>query len=140
MLIIANPAEAELIRSWRANEPSRSGGPNARYDFVQASSPQRISSRYPCRRTGSGRMERSRVQGNYDVRLLVESGVLPPGYVVVAASMGKNASGNAMAIREHPDPNQRDFAKSPESARIRLWIPISPGVSASAHVIVEPLA
>ena len=48
-----------------------------------------------------------RVQGNYDVSLLVESGVFPPGYVVVAASMGKNASGNPMAIREHPDPAQQ---------------------------------
>ena len=38
MLIIANPAESERIRSWRAGEPSRSGGPNARYDFVQAAS------------------------------------------------------------------------------------------------------
>src|SRR6476661_1923715 len=38
MLIIANPVESEIIRSWRANQPSRSGGPNCRYDFVGASS------------------------------------------------------------------------------------------------------
>lgn len=48
-----------------------------------------------------------RVLGNYDVSLLVESAVFPPGYVVVAASMGRNASGNPVAIREHPDPAQR---------------------------------
>jgi hypothetical protein len=36
MLIIANPAEAELIRTWGADQPSRSGGPNARYAVVPA--------------------------------------------------------------------------------------------------------
>jgi len=55
----------------------------------------------------SGEWNGVRVQGNYDVSLLVESGILPPGYVVVAASMGKNVSGNVIGFREHPDPSQQ---------------------------------
>ena len=108
MLIIANPAESGRIRSWRAGEPSRSGGPNARYDCVQASSaPAHFSADTLVGERVPGVWNGVRVLGNYDVSLLVESAVLPPGYVVVAASIGKNASGNPVAIREHPDPNQR---------------------------------
>ena len=108
MLIIANPVESEIIRSWRAGQPSRSGGPNAKYDFVGASSaPAHFTPDILVGDRVSGEWNGVRVQGNYDVSLLVESGILPPGYVVVAASMGKNAPGNPVAIREHPDPSQR---------------------------------
>src|SRR6185312_10215535 len=107
-LIIANSAEAELIRGWRAGQPSREGGPEARYDFVSASSaPAHFDPEVLVGQRVSGEWNGVRVQGNYDVSLLVESGILPPGYVICAASMGKNASGNPIAIREHPDASQR---------------------------------
>jgi hypothetical protein len=41
------------------------------------------------------------------VRLLVESWVLPVGYVIVVASAGRNASGNVVGLREHPDAAQQ---------------------------------
>jgi hypothetical protein len=108
MLIIANPVEAALIRSWRAGQPSRSGGPNALYDFVQAkTAPPHFTADTLVGERVSGEWNGVRVQGNYDVSLLVESGILPPGYVVVAASMGKNATGNVVGLREHPDPAQQ---------------------------------
>lgn len=108
MLIIANPGDAEIIRSWRAGVESRSGGPKARYDFVQSSTaPAHFDPDVLVGERVAGEWNGVRVQGNYDVSLLVESGILAPGYVVVAASMGKNASGNPIAIREHPDPSQQ---------------------------------
>jgi hypothetical protein len=47
------------------------------------------------------------VLGNYDVSLLIESWVMPAGWVVVVASAGRNASGNVVGLREHPDPAQQ---------------------------------
>ena len=79
MLIIANPAEAELIRSWRANVESRSGGPKAKYDFVGASSqPAHFTPDVLVGERVAGEWNGVRVQGNYDVSLLVESGVRAP--------------------------------------------------------------
>jgi len=100
MLIIANPAEAELIRSWRAGQPSREGGPHARYDFVLASTaPPHFSADTLVGQRVAGEWNGVRVQGNYDVSYLVETAVMPAGYVIVAASMGKNATGNVVGMR-----------------------------------------
>ncbi len=108
MLIIANPAEAELIRTWRAGQPSRSGGPNARYDFVPAvQAPAHYSADTLVGQPVADNFNDVKVLGNYDVSLLVESWVLPVGYVIVVASAGRNASGNVVGLREHPDAAQQ---------------------------------
>jgi hypothetical protein len=108
MLIIANPVEAQLIRSWRAGQESRARGPKCLYDFVLSSvSPPHFSADTLVGERVSGEWNGVRVQGNYDVSYLIESGVMPPGYVICAASQGKNATGNVCGLREHPDPAQQ---------------------------------
>jgi hypothetical protein len=121
MLIIANPAEAELIRTWRSGQPSRSGGPNARYDFVPAvKAPAHYSPDTLVGQPVANNFNGVKVLGTYDVSLLVESWVMPAGYVVVVASAGRNASGNVVGLREHPDQSQRGLRQIPGTGPYRV--------------------
>jgi hypothetical protein len=105
ILILANPDEGENIMAWRAGEPSRASGPDARYDFIPATdqppfiTPQGelIGDQVP------GQIWDVDVQGSYGPALLVQSDFVPSGYVAVVASSGPNSPSNCIGYRQHPN-------------------------------------
>ncbi|OBY30483.1 hypothetical protein ACT18_17695 [Mycolicibacter kumamotonensis] len=111
ILILANPDESELIQSWRAGEQSRpaegaeTSGPVARYDFIPAKNAppfltpasELIGEQVP------GEYNGLKVEGSYGPAMLIQSDFVPPEYVIVTASYGKNSPYNPVAFREHPN-------------------------------------
>jgi hypothetical protein len=105
LLILANPADGELIRSWRAGIESRSGGPKAKYDFIpSASAPAFYTSETVVGALPPTDMAGIPIAGSYGPMWLVESEVVPIDYVAVAASGGLDSPANPFAMRVHPNP------------------------------------
>lgn len=114
LLILANPAESELIQSWRAGEESRAGGPVAKYDFVKSSNaPAYLSSENVHGAIPPADYHGLVVQGSYGKAWLIESNVVPSGYVAVVASGGPGSPDNPVAVRHHPKEQYRGLRVIP---------------------------
>jgi len=118
IVVFCNPDEAEQIAGFRAGEPSRLNGPVARYDFIPANdapaflSPagELIGAQVP------GNYFGVKVEGSYGPALVVQSDYIPAGYVLVAATYGRNAPRNVCAFREHPNPAYQNLRLIPGNA------------------------
>jgi hypothetical protein len=106
LIILANPAESELIQSWKAGQPSRTGGPDAKWDFIRSSNAVPYLTQDNIRGAiPPADFNGIAVQGSYGKAWLIESNVVPEGYVAVVASGGLNSPDNPVAVRHHPNPN-----------------------------------
>lgn len=70
------------------------------------------------------------VQGSYGKAWLIESNVVPEGYVAVVASGGLNSPDNPVAVRHHPNPNYQGLRWIPGPtpfyrSRTRLRLAVS---------------
>ena len=102
LLILANPAESELIQGWRAGKESRTGGPTAKYDFIRSSNaPAYLSSENVVGAIPPPDYNGLAVQGAYGKAWLIESNYVPSGYVAVVASGGPGSPNNPVAVRQH---------------------------------------
>jgi hypothetical protein len=120
MLILANPQDSEAIQGWvkgkesRPKEGAETSGPTARFDFIPSvqSPPYLIDQTLVGHPVPNvfGNVERL---GSYGVSLLIESPLVPAGYVIVAASGGVNSPNNVVGFREHPDPSQQGLRHIP---------------------------
>lgn len=116
MLILANPDEAEDIMTWRAGQPSRPGGPEARHDFIPAkTAPPYLQPENIVGEQISGSFHGIPVLGSYGESWLIQSDFIPSGYVAVAASGGPNSLANVMGFREHPNTAYRGLRMIPGS-------------------------
>lgn len=103
LLVLANPDEAELIMAWRAGEPSRASGPDAKYDFIPANDAapfltphgELVGQQVP------GELWGIKVEGSYGPTLLIQSDFIPSGYCAVVATYGPGSAYNVMGFREH---------------------------------------
>jgi len=115
IIAFCNPDEAEQIMAFRAGEPSRSGGPDAKYDFIPANDAppfltpagELIGEQVP------GSYFGVKVEGSYGPALVVQSDYIPPQYVLVAATYGPNAPRNVCAFRQHPNPAYQNLRLIP---------------------------
>lgn len=114
ILIVANPDEAENIMAWRAGEPSRSGGPIARYDFIPSkTAPPYLQPDHIVGEPVGGNYHGIPVLGSYGESWLIQSDFVPSGYVAVVASGGPGSPSNVMGLREHPNPAYRGLRQIP---------------------------
>jgi hypothetical protein len=92
MLIIANDDEADAIMKWRAGEPSRTGGPDASFDFVPSKyAPVYTSEKFIIGELAPADYFGIPVLGSYGESWLLRTPFVPSGYVVVVASYGPNS-------------------------------------------------
>lgn len=114
LIILANPAEAELIQTFRVGEESRPGGPKAKHSFIPSSNaPARLE---PANIVGAVAPESFnglRVEGSYGPAWLIESDWVPLGYVAVVASAGPGSPDNPVALREHDNESYRGLRLIP---------------------------
>lgn len=108
LLLLASPAQGEQIRSWRAGQESRSGGPLAKYDFIPSSNSLAVAP-YLTSETVVGALPPPDINGipvagSYGFATLLESAVVPEDYVAVVASGGMDSTSNPFATRVHPNP------------------------------------
>lgn len=104
LLILANPTEAESVTTWRAGKESRTGGPVAKYDFIQsATAPAYLTNQTIVGATPPASYSGLPVLGSYGPAWLIQSNYIPVGYVAVVASSGANSASNPVAIRQHPN-------------------------------------
>lgn len=112
ILILANPAESELIQSWRVGEESRpptggeTSGPVARHSFIPSvNAPARLEPANIVGAVAPAQFNGLKVEGSYGPAWLIESEFVPSGYVAVVASSGADSPNNVVAMRQHPNPN-----------------------------------
>jgi hypothetical protein len=106
LLILANPAESELIQSWRVGEESRPSGPVARHSFIPSTNaPARLEPANIVGAVAPAQFNGLKVEGSYEPAWLIESEFVPIGYVAVVASSGADSPNNVVAMRQHPQPS-----------------------------------
>jgi hypothetical protein len=102
MLILANDEECDAIMGWRAGEPSRSGGPDATFDFVPSkNAPVYLTEKTIVGELAPGDFHGIPVLGSYGESWLLRTPIIPAGYVVVAASYGPDDVRNPVGFRQH---------------------------------------
>ena len=101
LIMLANPAEAEVIQSWRAGEVS-DNAQKAKYDFVPSSNaPPFLTSENVHGAIPPPDFHGLKVLGAYGKAWLLESNYVPQGYVAVVASGGPGSPDNPVAVRQH---------------------------------------
>lgn len=113
LLVLANPAQARLIRSWRAGQVN-ANGQTALWDFIPAegtpaflSAEQIIGTRPPASYNGL------KIAGSYGPALVSEQALMPAGYIVVVATGGAGSPLNPIGFREHPNAAYRGLRMIP---------------------------
>ena len=105
LLILANPAESELIQGWRAGKESRTGGPLAKWNFIKSTNaPAYLSSENVVGAIPPPDYNGLAIQGSYGKAWLLETTYVPAGYVAVVASGGPGSPSNPVALRSHANP------------------------------------
>ena len=117
IIAFCNPDEAEQIMAFRAGEPSRSGGPDAKYDFIPANDA-------PAFLSPAGELIGEQLPGSY-VGVKVEGSYGPkfgrPERLRAARlrASGRNlrthAPRNVCAFRQHPNPAYQNLPAMPGS-------------------------
>lgn len=103
ILIIAGPAEAEAIQTWRAGEEN-ANSQTAKFDFLPSSSaPPFIREGTLIGTAAPNEYEGLPILGSYGHGWLHECPIMPTKYVLVVATSGANAETNVCGFREHPD-------------------------------------
>jgi len=114
LLVLCHQDEGEAIASWRAGVESRAGGPKARFDFVPSDGhPPILTSESIVGQAPPTEYGGLRVQGAYGPGWVIQSPVVPSGYVVVLASGGPNSTANPVAFRHHANANYQGLQLMP---------------------------
>lgn len=104
LVILTNPAEAEMIASWRAGATT-ANSKVAKFDFIpSANVPPFLTSETVVGATPPTDLDGVPVLGSYGKGLVVESNVVPQGWLTVFATHGPNHPDNVVARRVHPKP------------------------------------
>ncbi len=104
ILAFVNPAEGDLIASWRAGEESRSSGPKALHSYIPSVSappyltPDNLIGNPPPAEFGNTGLK---VSGAYGPAWIINTYYIPVGYVAVVASGGPDHPKNVISFREH---------------------------------------
>ncbi|MFF1555299.1 hypothetical protein ACFVX3_30195 [Rhodococcus erythropolis] len=111
LLILANPAEGELIQAFKKGLESRPrigaepSAPVAKYDFIPSvSAPAYLTDENVVGQVAPAEFGALPVAGSYGPAWLIESYFVPAGYVAVVASGGPNSERNPVAFRQHTNP------------------------------------
>ena len=101
LIVLANPAEAEVIQSWRAGEVS-DNAQKAKYDFVPSSNaPPFLTTENVHGAIPPPDFHGLKILGAYGKSWLLETNYVPAGYVAVVASGGPGSPDNPVAVRQH---------------------------------------
>jgi len=113
MLILANPNEAEQIASWRAGVVS-ANTKVAKYDFIPSSNvPPFLTDQTVVGAIPPPDFAGVPVLGSYGGALLLQSNVIPQGYLAIVASGGPNSDMNPIAVRQHEKPQYQGLRVIP---------------------------
>lgn len=113
LVILANPAEAQAIQSWRAGVVN-ANSQKASFDFVYSSlaipflTTEHIVGEIPPAEFGG-----LEVQGSYGGAFLVQTDYVPQGWFAVVSTSGPGSKANPFAIRQHPNPSYQGLRLIP---------------------------
>jgi hypothetical protein len=116
ILVFCNYDESQYIQSFRANEPSRSGGPDAKASFIPSVSAPPYLTENGANLIGQaapakyGNLD---VIGSYQSAYIIETSYIPSGYVAIVATGGPGALTNPLSFRQHPNPNYQGLRLIP---------------------------
>jgi hypothetical protein len=122
MLVIVNKQEADVIRTWRAGQTYGTASVKALYDFIPSqpaagSLPSSQSLLIPPGYAAPSQVPNTfaglSVVGNYGPRLIVEENLIPAGYMLAAATQGRNTNLNLIGLREHANASLRGLILRP---------------------------
>lgn len=115
LFTMVNPAEARVIRSWRANTTNANAAV-ALYDFVPAQGQPALIVPNADGLLGTqvaGNFRGMNVIGSYGPTIIIEEDYIPAGYMVTIGSGGEGALMNPVGLREHAQPGLRGLRQIP---------------------------
>jgi hypothetical protein len=114
LLVFCNYDESIFIQSFRANVESRPSGPLARFTFVPSeAAPPYLSPDFLIGKPAPAQFNGLNVVGSYGPAYIIETQLIPSGYVAVVATGGPDAMSNPIAVRHHPNPNYQGLRLIP---------------------------
>lgn len=113
LVLLCNPAEADVISTFRVGTESATGIYPA-HDFIPSEgSPAFFAPNEIVGKRAPEKFNRLRVSGSYGPLYVIPDELVPAGYLAVAATYGENSPLNAIAVREHENPRYRGFRTIP---------------------------
>lgn len=107
LLVLANETEADLIRSFRAGVLA-ADGTTSRFDFIPSSAaPPYLTAETIVGNLAPESYENLPLIGSFGPAWVAEESNIPPGYVLVTSTGGRNSGLNPVAFREHPRTDMR---------------------------------
>lgn len=107
LVVLANEAEADVIRSFRAGTVAADGS-KSRFDFVPSSAaPPYLTTAQIVGNLAPESYESLPLIGSYGPAWIAEESNVPAGYCAVVATGGSNSGLNPVAFREHPRTDMR---------------------------------
>lgn len=101
LLALMNPAQAEVVASFKAGE--QNNGVTAKHDYIpSAGSPAYLQPENIVGQVAPESYNGLKVQGSYGETWIIQSDFIPEDYFAVVATYGANSSDNVIGFREHP--------------------------------------
>lgn len=98
LLVWANPAEADVVRSFRAGQ----GTPAAKWDFIPSeAAPPYLTAETIVGDLAPASYEGLSVIGSYGPVWVIEEPLMPAGYVLTTVAAGSGSPLNPVVLREH---------------------------------------
>lgn len=114
LLALMNPAQAEVVSTFKAGVANGTGGVLAKHDYIpSAGAPAYFSQSEIVGQVAPESFNGLKVQGSYGDTFIIQSDFIPEGYFAVVATYGPNAQDNVIGFREHPQPQYRGLRTIP---------------------------
>lgn len=102
LLALMNPAQAEVVASFKAGEQSATDV-IAKHDYIPSQgAPAYLQPDNIVGQVAPESYNGLQVQGSYGPAWIIQSDFIPDGYFAVVATYGANSPDNAIGFREHP--------------------------------------
>jgi hypothetical protein len=113
LLALMNPAQAEVVSSFKAGVEN-STGIIAKHDYIpSAGAPAYLQPENIVGQVAPASFNDLPVQGSYGATWVIQSDFIPEDYFAVVATYGANSPNNAIGFREHVQTQYRGFRTIP---------------------------
>lgn len=118
IVIMVNPAEADVIRTFRRDPANDAMNP---YDFIPSvSAPAYLTDLTVIGDKAPAQFAGLAIEGSYGDAWITKNHFIPAGYVIAVATAGAGSARNPLWFREHPVPSSQGLRLVAESERYPL--------------------
>ena len=117
LVLLCNPAQAEIISSFRVGQNSGLDDDNPilpRHDYIPSlGSPAWLTQEQIMGTQAPAMFHRLKVLGSYGPLFVIQSDFCPEDYLACFATSGPNSADNVIGVRQHPKPQYQGLRQIP---------------------------